>query len=82
MILLPAPFGPYGRKPGTKGGHVGLDESSYARQMGAIKQLMESLPSDWEPDALTDRQSPAGKALPASPACCAESGDGRTERSA
>ena len=41
---------------------MGLDECSYARQMGAIKALMESLPPEWRPTArmLNERDSHTG----------------------
>lgn len=59
---------------------MGLDESSYARQMGAIKALMESLPSDWRPDPQARRPLRPEEARTTCPVCRDQ--DGRTERSA
>lgn len=61
---------------------MGLDESSYARQMGAIKALMESLPADWRPDPGPERPLRTGRFGASRTTCHADTGDGRTQRSA
>jgi len=49
---------------------MGLDECSYARQMGAIKVLMASLPPGWQSTAPMPiehdphREGPGGPAFP------------------
>lgn len=43
---------------------MGLDECSYERHMGAIKELMETLPPGWRPTA---RRPVEGDSHPAAP---------------
>lgn len=61
---------------------MGLDESSYARQMGAIRALMKSLPSDWQPDLRPDRPLRTTQGRASCTTCYGQSDGGRTERSA